>query len=489
MKCNDKLTRQPIFILGVPRSGTTLLRTILDSHPAIACGPETPWLAAHQPSSIMALHRYLTENPLGYCRSFGVSQEVVTEASRDFAMALMDAYARSKGKQRWAEKTPDNLMYLDFFVEMFPDAFYVCIVRDALDTAISTSIIPPHRRGISDWHEKFLLIGPECKLENNCFNALLRWNHWNRKADEVLAGRRLLHVSYEDLVCNPRSVLQSVFDFVQASYDENVLDYARFKHDLPDWEWGSADVKHFNRITPERTRRADKELTAVEREVLMPLALYGRAKGECFTGEARVEMASTKELQSEKFKLLGQYCDSFARPLGLAPLQEQEKWEYPWLWLRAFQHIDWRGKDVVFFGGDASSMPWMLSLFGANVTIHGASTEQTPGNEELRRKLQAPLHFRFAEPGSIQLADECADFLIWTSSASRFFDKGKVAKEAARVLKRSGVLAMTFQFSDESSALKYFEELFRSNPTFGNITVPKWQPDSFGMAGAVLQKS
>jgi hypothetical protein len=268
-----------------------------------------------------------------------------------------------------------------------------------------------------------------------------------------------------------------------------VLDYARFKHDLPNWEWGSADVRQFNRITPERTRRADKELTAVEREVLMPMALYGRAKGEYFTGEARVEMASTKELQSEKFKLLGQYCDSFARSLGLAPLQEQEKWEYPWLWLRAFQHIDWRGKDVVFFGGDASSIPWMLSLFGANVTLPGVSSEQAPAYEELRRKLQAPLQCWSAEPGSIQLADECADFLICTSSPCRFFDKEKASQEAARVLKRRGLLAMTFQCSDESSAFKYFEELFRSNPAFGNITVPKWQPDSFGMGGAVLQKS
>src|SRR5262249_42877086 len=103
------LDTTPIFILALPRSGSTLLRTLLDSHPSIACGPETPWLGAHQPSSVMALHQFLTESPFGYCRNFGVAPDVVTDACHQFVTSLLEGYARSKGKQRWAEKTPDNL--------------------------------------------------------------------------------------------------------------------------------------------------------------------------------------------------------------------------------------------------------------------------------------------------------------------------------------------------------------------------------------------
>lgn len=207
----------------------------------------------------MALHQFLSENPLGYCRSFSMPRAVVTEAARRFVMTLMAEYARSKGKRRWAEKTPDNLMHLEFLAEVFPHAAFIHIVRDALDTAISTSIISPHRRGISDWHEEYLFIGPGCKLENNLFNAVLRWNHWNRRVDELLPGYRLHRVSYESLVREPRSVLRSVFDFIEEPFDASMLDYTRFEHDLPDWEWGSADVKRFDGITQERMGRAEKE--------------------------------------------------------------------------------------------------------------------------------------------------------------------------------------------------------------------------------------
>ena len=102
----------PIFILGVPRSGTTLLRTILDAHPAIASGPETPWLGGHQPRSLMSLWSALREEPWGYCKSFNMGREVPTEAARAFLTVMMERYARAKGKKRWAEKTPDNALHV-----------------------------------------------------------------------------------------------------------------------------------------------------------------------------------------------------------------------------------------------------------------------------------------------------------------------------------------------------------------------------------------
>ena len=61
---------EPIFIVGVPRSGTTLLRVILDSHSRIACGPEAPWLARSD-HSIKNLYQFMAQDPLGYVRSYG----------------------------------------------------------------------------------------------------------------------------------------------------------------------------------------------------------------------------------------------------------------------------------------------------------------------------------------------------------------------------------------------------------------------------------
>jgi len=472
-KPEKEADRLPIFILGVPRSGTTLLRAILDSHPAIACGPETPWLGAHQPSSVMALQQFLSENPLGYCRSFGMPRAVVTQAARQFVMTLMDEYARSKGKRRWAEKTPDNLMHLEFLREMFPHAAFIHLVRDALDTAISTSIISPHRCGISDWHERFLLIGPECKLENNLFNALLRWNHWNRRVDEVLAGHRLLRVSYERLVCEPRDVLQSVFDFIEEPFDASVLDYARFKHDLPDWEWGSADVKRFDGITKERTGRAEKELSAVERELLLPLAQYGRQEGDLFSGEVQAAIASGGDIDDDRFKLLAEYFDSFARSTGLALLEGSKMWEYPWLWLHVLQNIDWRKKKLVFLDIATAPIPWILALLGAEVTVVASSTELVPRLTELRDRLKVRMDWRQANPPSIPMPAESIDVLVGTANELHSIDKRLLGAEAARVLKYHGTLALTFDHAEnrELLTLGEFEKSFQFDPV-KSVTCP-----------------
>ena len=64
--------KPPIFIFGVPRSGTTLLRTILNCHPHIACGPEAPWLANHLPQSVMAMQEMLVHGQHSYCEGFQV---------------------------------------------------------------------------------------------------------------------------------------------------------------------------------------------------------------------------------------------------------------------------------------------------------------------------------------------------------------------------------------------------------------------------------
>jgi hypothetical protein len=104
----------PIFIIGVPRSGTTLLRVLLDSHPNIASGPETPWFCAHHPTIIGALVDYLCNVRHGYCQNFDGSRHEVFTAARAFVDTLLSSYARRKGQSRWAEKSPENLRFLPF---------------------------------------------------------------------------------------------------------------------------------------------------------------------------------------------------------------------------------------------------------------------------------------------------------------------------------------------------------------------------------------
>ena len=434
----------------------------------------------------MSLHRYLAESPFGYCRNFGMPREVVTLAARHFVTTLMDAYAKSKGKRRWAEKTPDNLMYLDFLAEMFPHAAFIHLVRDGLDNAISTSVIAPHRKGISDWHEKFLSLGPECAVENNLFNATLRWNHWNRRVDELMSGRRLLQVGYEKLVYEPRSVLQSIFEFIEEPFDPSALDYARFQHDLPDCEWGSADVKHFTGITKERVGRSN-ELDSVERELLLPITLYGRQDGTSSVS-SQVGIAPTLDIEDRRGRLLMEYVNSFARSTGLAPLEELRAWAYSWLWLHALHNIDWRNKKLVFMDTEASPIPWILALLGAEVTLLDSFPERIPVYASLREKTKVRIHWRQANLPQIPVADEYADILISTSLGQKSDDNRTVVAEMGRVLKKKGILALTFDFAKAE-----FEELFWFNAAFGNLKPPDWRGEDIHLSGrlaaAVLRKA
>lgn len=242
----------PIFILGVPRSGTTLLRTLLDAHPHIACGPETPWLAEHQPASLLGLVRAMVEPEHGYCKSYKQDAAVVHDAARQFLDTAMLAYAHARGKRRWAEKTPNNLLHLEALHAIVPDAAYVWITRDALDVAHSTTSIANHRKGIAPVYERTLRLSRKATTEATPLSAALRWVNWNRRIEAFLSEKPHFHLTYERLVCDPAGVLRGLMDFLHEPYDPAMLAYNPKAHDLPAWEWGSTDVAQHGRIVTGR---------------------------------------------------------------------------------------------------------------------------------------------------------------------------------------------------------------------------------------------
>jgi hypothetical protein len=153
----------PIFVVGHGRSGTTLLASILNAHPHLACGPETAFfdLLGRQ------RRRWLLEAPSWPERAvdFLVSMErqhggsVLTAYGLDAAVvrrelegrppsvaALLEAitvpYARARGKGRWVEKTPRHLLRTPQIRRLWPDAVIVRIVRDPRGVAASLMAVP-----------------------------------------------------------------------------------------------------------------------------------------------------------------------------------------------------------------------------------------------------------------------------------------------------------------------------------------------------------
>ena len=102
----------PIFIVGCQRSGTTVVRLMLDSHRNISCGPETRFLAD--------LAKVTTENWTRLSH-FGQDKEYWHRSMARFFDSIQSDYAASRGKTRWADKTPRYALSLDFIDQLFPD--------------------------------------------------------------------------------------------------------------------------------------------------------------------------------------------------------------------------------------------------------------------------------------------------------------------------------------------------------------------------------
>jgi Sulfotransferase family len=125
----------PIVVGGCHRSGTSLVRRILDAHSRIHCGPEVKFFRD--------FYGDYFEDPLGpyryprTARSLLPEDDLLDVLGRAF-VAIHEEAARRAGKPRWADKAPENVVYLDEWERLLGDAWLlVHLVRNPLDTLAS----------------------------------------------------------------------------------------------------------------------------------------------------------------------------------------------------------------------------------------------------------------------------------------------------------------------------------------------------------------
>jgi hypothetical protein len=203
---NPRMPR-PIFIVGCQRSGTTMLRLVLDSHSHISCGPETRFLAD--------LERIVGPD-WKRLSQYGYSQEEWYARIAVFFDGVKSDYARSKGKQRWADKTPIYAKHLDFITKVFPDAQVIHLIRDGRDVALS------HRKRFGYW---------------SAVKATVKWSRYidaARSVGQTLAADRYFEMRYENIVGDNENALRSLFEFLGEDWEPAVLTYNKQKHDVPD---------------------------------------------------------------------------------------------------------------------------------------------------------------------------------------------------------------------------------------------------------------
>ncbi|GAA1882360.1 sulfotransferase family protein [Lapillicoccus jejuensis] len=200
-------TPRPIFVVGCQRSGTTMLRLMLDSHPRIACGPETRFLED--------LER-VTGSDWKRLQQFGFPREEWLARMRAFFGGIQDDYAASKGKARWADKSPRYALHMPFLHEVFPDAQFVHVIRDGRDVAVS------HRKRFGYW---------------SSVKSSVKWPRYikaARTAGAAMPADSYHELRYDDLVGDPERTLRDLLAFLGEDWDDGVLDFVGKKHDVPD---------------------------------------------------------------------------------------------------------------------------------------------------------------------------------------------------------------------------------------------------------------
>jgi hypothetical protein len=213
------------FVVGVGRSGTTLLRLMLDAHPGMAIPPETHFLPPMieqfsrvrvTPERVLAA---IKEAPQSGLPESGVSEEELLERldqirplnAPDSIRAFYGLYAESAGKERWGDKTPRYVTSLAKLGRAVPEARFVHMIRDGRDVALSTNRRLVELRGSKPV--------PAERMAK-------RWRHRILSARGVEQVRgRYMEIRYEDIVRETEPSLRRVCEFVELEYDPVMLDY------------------------------------------------------------------------------------------------------------------------------------------------------------------------------------------------------------------------------------------------------------------------
>lgn len=252
---------RPLVVIGVPRSGTTLLRVLLGTHSQIHGTLELPWItgAWGRGPSVRDLYESLTgkrENGIvgqGITQLEGIEDEDVLRACRSFVRGLLAAHVAETGKRYLLVKTPDDIGHLDFLVAMFPDAPFVHVRRDGRDVACST------------FNARRRMMGGRLKDYGRItvFSALRRWCDWEDRVSEAISSGKISGVTtiaYEDLVTEPEHTMRAVCAAFRVPFEREMLSYDLEGQQLPSWDLGSSSVKGWSRIGADSVGRWKEEL-------------------------------------------------------------------------------------------------------------------------------------------------------------------------------------------------------------------------------------
>lgn len=272
----------PFFIVGIGRSGTSLLRMMFHNHPRIAIPYESQFITKYHKSIDSSQKTFLSEKEFHqlledilaepYLRKWDHTfdkNELLKTISEKTLSGILNAiysdYAKGKGKPRWGDKS-DYLDQMHTINTIFPDSQFIHIIRDGRDVASSVMKLP--------W-------GP-----NDIITAAEWWNKYiwlGRRVGAALGKGKYTEVFYEKLIDNPAKELKQLCAFLGEDYSSDMLNYhQQAEKAIPEAHKGL----HYNVNTAPKKSRA----FAWKREMSpCDIAIFNKYASEMLT-ETRYEM-------------------------------------------------------------------------------------------------------------------------------------------------------------------------------------------------------
>ncbi len=231
------MVANPVFLVGAERSGSTLLRLMLDSHPEVSFFEEFEYavqqFGSDGPPELDAYYEFLAHDRVYQLSRFSIDRDLKYEA-------LVDSFLEQATEGDAAVRGATVHFGFDRVLSIWPDARFIHLIRDPRDVA--PSVI-------------------EMSWAGNVYQALDKWldaeDTWSRIAPE-LGADRWVEVHFEDLIADHVGVLRRICAFLGVDYTDEMLSYA------DDTDYGIPDP---SRVSAWRDKLTDREVRLVEARV------------------------------------------------------------------------------------------------------------------------------------------------------------------------------------------------------------------------------
>ena len=218
---------RPFFITGYPRSGTTLLASMVGRHSEVTIPPETHFFRNFMPQvKGQVLDATLLEAFCNFPRisDLGLDRDSVSEylddrsQTQELLGAALSCFGRKNGAIIVGEKTPEHILFFNEINSAYPGSLFVYIVRDGRDCVFSNI------------KEKW--------AHQNPIKQAAEWSYFIRRSEQIIRRNRsqIYVMRYENLVTEPVNELSAVCSFIGIEFEPNQLSPSASDPTIPTWE-------------------------------------------------------------------------------------------------------------------------------------------------------------------------------------------------------------------------------------------------------------